>query len=179
MSSTSPPRRGRNRTRSPTLPSVPPMVTCSTCALSSSACHSHSFMSALPERAQCPNDAMQFHELLGWHRFGALQNLPSAIVSVPHLLLLLIGQSHDAQRQDFIDLRAVKQIAGAFGTDLRIVVENDGRRQQSVFFSSVANQHGPCANVPAARRQILQPLGWLQQRDKFTTRNAQNQMGRD
>ena len=42
-----------------------------------------------------------------------------------HLALFGLGHRQDAQGQDFVDLGAVEQVAGAFRGDLRVVVEND------------------------------------------------------
>ena len=43
--------------------------------------------------------------------FGALQNLACAIVRLPHLALLVIGQRHDAQRENLVDLRSIEEIS--------------------------------------------------------------------
>ncbi len=63
---------------------------------------------------------------------------------------------HDAQRKDLVDLRAVEQIAGAFGSNLRIIVENDGGSQQSVALAWISYQHRPRANVLTLRGELLQ-----------------------
>ncbi len=48
-------------------------------------------------------------------RLGALEQLPRARVGAPHLVLLLVGQRQDAQREDLVDLGAVEEVAGALG----------------------------------------------------------------
>src|SRR5580698_3778236 len=62
----------------------------------------------LLEWAQTAYGAVQFHELLCGHRFGAIQNLPGALVRMANLTLFLIGQGQDSQRENFVDLGSVE-----------------------------------------------------------------------
>ena len=72
----------------------------------------------------------------------------------PHLALLLVGQRQDPQRQDLVDLGAVEQVARALGRDLRVVVEDDRRRQHACRARRLAHQHRPGADVLAAGGQL-------------------------
>ena len=67
----------------------------------------------------------------------------------PDLALLVVSQSHDAQRENLVDLGAIEQVACALGSDLRIVVKNDGRSQQRVPLPWLTDQHRPRADVLA------------------------------
>src|SRR5262245_13046460 len=120
-SRTSPPARGRSRTRSPALNSRPATARASSGVRSSSRCHSHSFMFPSPQRA------MHFQKLFGGQHFAAIENLACPFVAFAHLPFLIVGQREDAERQDFVDLRSVEEVARTFRRDLRIVIENDRR----------------------------------------------------
>src|ERR1700733_6792676 len=62
----------------------------------------------LLEWAQTAYGTMQLHELLCGHRFGAIQNLPGALVRLANLPLFLVGQGQDSQRENFVDLGSVE-----------------------------------------------------------------------
>ena len=47
------------------------------------------------------------------------------VVGVPHFMFLFVRQCQNPQRKNFVDFGSVKQIARAFGSNLRIVVKND------------------------------------------------------
>ena len=81
----------------------------------------------------------------------------------PHLALFLVGQRQDAQRQDLVDLGAVEQVARTLGRDLRVVVQDDGRRQHGVAGAVLAREHRPHAHVLAAGRQLRVGLGRIEQ----------------
>ena len=68
---------------------------------------------------------------------------------------------HDAQRENLVDLSAVEQVAGALGSNLRIVVENDGRSQQRVALAwrrppapATRRRFDTARRVPATRRAV-------------------------
>src|SRR4029077_2891704 len=113
-------------------------------------------------RAQPSHDAMHFHELLWGHRFRTVQDLSRAIVGFANLSLLLIRQRHDSQRQDLVDLGAIEQVSGTLRSNLRIVVEDDGRGEHSISLPRLAYENGPRANVLTTRRKFLQFCGRLQ-----------------
>ena len=100
----------------------------------------------------------------------------AAFVGFAHLALLFVGQRHDAQGKDLVDLGSVEQIAGALRGNLRIVVQNDGRCQHGVTLAWVAHQHRPHADVLALRSQFLQLRRRLQQRDEFSAFDTQHQV---
>src|ERR1700761_2234540 len=102
-SNTSPPARGCSRTRSPLRTCIPWTSIESTGALSSSSCHSHSFMGYHLYRPQPAKGAMKLHQLFVRQRFRALEYLASAIIRLAHLTFLVVGHGHDAQRQNFVD----------------------------------------------------------------------------
>ena len=95
-----------------------------------------------------------------WSRSSASVRCSRAdsVVDGGCLLPFCVGQGLDAERQDFIDLRAVEKIAGAFVGDLRIIVQDDRRRQHRVGVARSAHQHRPGADVPAAPGGIVQIL---------------------
>src|SRR5215510_6477058 len=88
---------------------------------------------------------MEFHQPLRRKRLGSLEYLAGALVYQTHLLLLLIRHRHDAQREQFVNFRSVVEIARAFRGDLRIIIENDRRREQTVAFSFFPDQRRPGA----------------------------------
>ena|SRR5579872_2224585 len=98
---------------------------------------------------------------------SSFENPPGAVVAAAHLELFVIGHGEDSQRQDFIDLRAVEKIARAFGSDLRIVVKNDGRGKKQIslpFFSSEheSSEHGPGSDVAASGYRGLELIGRIE-----------------
>ena len=64
---------------------------------------------------------MQPHQLVAGQRLGPRQQVPGAPVQSGRGTLLLVGECQDPQRQDFVDLRAVEQVAGALGRDLGVI----------------------------------------------------------
>lgn len=95
---------------------------------------------------------MHLHQLLLRHQFGPLQDLAGSIVEAAHLTLLFVGEGHDAEHEDLVDLGSVAQIARAFGRDLRIVVKNNRRHKQRVALPRLADQHRPNPDVVAVGR---------------------------
>jgi hypothetical protein len=59
--------------------------------------------------------AVQPHQLLLPERRRALQHRAGTLVHRDGGAFLVVGERHDAQRQDFVDLGAVEQIAGLSG----------------------------------------------------------------
>src|ERR1700730_7212848 len=90
---------------------------------------------------------MELHELLWWHAFCACEDLAGTLVRFPHLSLFFLGHRQDSEREDFVDFGPVKQTAGAFRSDLRVVVENDGRRKDGVPVSFFAYQYRPGTDI--------------------------------
>ena len=68
--------------------------------------------------------------------------MAAARASVPRASsLLLVGQREHPEGQDLVDLGGVAQVARALGGDLRVVVEDDRRRQHHVVRGAVADEH--------------------------------------
>ncbi len=70
---------------------------------------------------------MKLLKMFRRQHFGSFENPAGTLVAVPHFLLLGVGHGQDSQRQDLIDFGAVEKVAGTFGRNLRIVVEDDRR----------------------------------------------------
>src|SRR5690242_10530968 len=110
---------------------------------------------------------MELHELLGRERLGPIQYLACALV-LPHLLFLFISQRHDTQREDLINFSAVEESPWAFGSNLPIVIQDDGRRHHYISLSLVANQHRPGMEILTFLDKWLQLFRRLQQGDEGT-----------
>jgi hypothetical protein len=80
----------------------------------------------LSGRLQTPENAVEFHELLFRKLFRAIENFTGTVIRLAYFVLLLVGEGHDAKRQDLVDLCAVEEAAWALWRNLRIVVEDDG-----------------------------------------------------
>jgi hypothetical protein len=76
--------------------------------------------------AAAPHRAMQAREFLGRHRVGPLEQRERARVGRRHFTLLRIRHGENAQRQDFVDFRAVKEVARTFRRDFRVIIKDDG-----------------------------------------------------
>ena len=92
---------------------------------------------------------MEFHELFFRHVLSALEDAAGAIVGLAHLALFVVGEREDAQRKNLVDLGGVEEIAGAFRSDLRMVVKDDGGGQHRI--GGVGGKHRPGAEVLALR----------------------------
>ena len=170
---------GRRRTRSPSLHSMPaisnvierrlvfeqlpfPLVHCVS-----------SFSGRRPRSTPC-----SFMNCSAGMCLGAFQHPAGALVGFAHLALLFVGQGHDAQRKNLVDLGAVEEIARALGRDLRIVVEDD-RRGEHACRRLFAGQHGPGADVLALRGLFLEAFRRIEQRDELAVLDAENGVRRD
>src|ERR1051326_5048539 len=87
---------------------------------------------SITDWSQAANGAVELHEILGGHLLCALQYFAGAFVALAYLLLLFVGQGHDAQRENFVDLGAVEERSRALRGDLRIIVKNNGRREHAI-----------------------------------------------
>ncbi len=104
----------------------------------------------------------------------SFKNQASAIVAIPDLKLLRVRHRQNSEREDFIYFGPVKQIAGAFGRDLRIVVQDDGRGQDQIPLSFLSRQDGPRSGIAARRCGGFQRFRRVQQRNEFTSRHFEN-----
>ena len=120
----------------------------------------------LVERAQRPHRAVQAVEQLRRQVVAAIDDLRRARVGGARLALLGVGERHRAQREDLVDLGGVEEIARALGRDLRVVREDDRRREQERRIALGAREHGPAAHVLARRRGCARPFGRVGQRDE-------------
>ena len=98
----------------------------------------------------------------------------SALIRLAHLALLIVGQSQDAQRENFVDLGAVKKIASAFLRDFGIVIKNDGRRKQRIALPFFSDQDWPGPDVLAGRSQLGERFWRCEQRNELAILHAQN-----
>src|SRR5579863_5377081 len=121
--------------------------------------------------------AMEFHELLGGHSVSSVENLAGAVIGLANFALLFVGESHDSQGENLVDLGSVKEVACAFGSNLRVVVQNDGRSQESISLSWFTHENWPRADVLTLRDEFLHFRRRFEQRDKFTVFHAQDQVG--
>src|SRR3984893_408052 len=97
---------------------------------------------------------MQLHELFDRHRLGALQHLAGALIRLAHLALLFVGQRHYAQRENLVNLGSVKQVSGTLRSNLRIVIENDRRRENGVELSFFTDEDRPSSHVLTTRGKL-------------------------
>src|SRR5207245_9400715 len=104
----------------------------------------------LRDGTQLADGAVQPRHLLRREPLGALDEATRAGVALG-LALLLLGEREDAQREDLVDLRGVEEVARTLRGDLRMVVQDDGRRQHRF---GPAHQYRPPTVVVAdsARR---------------------------
>src|ERR1700733_8221535 len=122
---------------------------------------------------------MELHELLLGETFCAIENLARTIVRLPYFAFLLVRQCHDAQGEDLVDLRAIEEATRTLWSDLRMVVENDGRRQHSLLRIVFTDQHGPGPYVLAFRDQRLVLRGRFEQGEERAVLHAQDGVRRD
>src|SRR5436305_14047646 len=89
--------------------------------------HDVSSFFSFTDGPQVADSAMELHELRRRKGLRPLQYLACALI-LPHLLFLFVGQRQNAQRENFINLRAIEEGPRAFWSNLRIVIQDDGRR---------------------------------------------------
>src|SRR6185503_781779 len=85
--------------------------------------------------------SVHFHELFYRKRLGPLQYLAGAVVSATHLSFFFLGKCHDPKREYLVDLSSIKKTSSTFGRNLRIVVEDDRRRQHAIVRSLFSGEH--------------------------------------
>src|SRR3984957_14649597 len=147
---------GRSRTRSPTFTSASPIRRVSSGVLASSKFHSHSFIVPVLYRwTHSTQDSMELQELFLRQGLGSLQNLPSALVAITHLAFFIFGQGQNSQSENLVDLGAIEQIARAFGCNLRVVVQDDRRRQHRIALVLFSYENRPGPDVFALNREWL------------------------
>src|ERR1700761_9200858 len=80
-----------------------------------------------------------------------MQNTSGMLIPLAHLPLFLIRHGQNTQGENFVDLRSIKELAGAFLGDLRKVVQNDRRGEHGdwLAFLFLADENRPSANVRA------------------------------
>jgi len=75
---------------------------------------------------------MHLHQLFGRQCLGAFENLPRLFVATAHLPFLFVSQRHNAEAENLVNFGIVKEVTRAFRRHLRIVVENDWRREHRI-----------------------------------------------
>ena len=102
-------------------------------------------------------------EELGGNRVDPVDERRGSRIRGARGLLLVVGERHRAQRQDLVDLGSVEQLARALGRDLRVVVEDDRRRQHDVAAGTVGDEHRVGVLVGARLRGLAGPFRWVEQ----------------
>ena len=92
----------------------------------------------------------------------AVDDLGRPGVGAPGLRLLLVGEGEHTQAEDLVDLGGVEEVADALRGDLRLVVEDDRRRQHDVAVRS--DEHRERAVVAATGDCLGGAVRWLEQR---------------
>src|SRR5918998_6619251 len=161
----SPPGWGQSRTRLPFSSSTPFTTTLCSCGLSS--CCRKKSSTLLPQHPDVPEGPAQLHEFLGRERLAPLQYLPPPRVGGAHLFFLLVREVEDVQDEHLVDLGPVEQVAGAFGGDLGVVVEDDRGGEHRAPFTFLPDEHRPRLQVLAPFRGLPQVLRRVHQRDKL------------
>ena len=113
---------------------------------------------------------------LGRHVVAAVDDGGGPRIGAACLRLLVVGQGQHAEREDLVDLGRVVQIAGALGSDLRLVVEDDRRREHDV---ATTDEHGERAVVHATRNRGTGVLGRIEQRHEDAVVDGQHRVHRD
>jgi hypothetical protein len=75
---------------------------------------------------------MQPAEIRCWLVACPGDDLARAFVGGCRFALLPIGHRHDAKRQQLVNLGRIEEIARAFGSNHRVVVQNNRRRQHQI-----------------------------------------------
>src|SRR5918993_3999783 len=71
------------------------------------------YLLASPQRLEAADGAVQTHQVLLGERLAAVQDLARPRISGARLLLLLVRQAEDAQREQLVYLPSVEEIARA------------------------------------------------------------------
>ena len=82
-----------------------------------------------------------------------------ARVGRPRLRLLLVGEHQRAQAEDLVDLGAVEEVRRALRGELRVVGEDDRRREQQVAAPGRSGEHRPGVLVVQLAGGGQRPLG--------------------
>src|SRR4051794_13520151 len=105
--------RGQSRTWSPTRYSTPATRTTPSAGRSTVGSQRSLSMDRPPRgRMESPERPVQPQELLARHRLGPFQQRAAAGVERGHRTLLVVGQGHDPEREDLVDLGRVEEVAG-------------------------------------------------------------------
>jgi hypothetical protein len=121
---------------------------------------------------------VQIHQLFAGQILRPGEQFRDAVIGGGGLALFFIGEGHDAEREDFVDLATVEQIAGAFRGDLRVIGQNDRRGQERIGLVRGAGEHGPAADVLALPGQLGPLCGRIGQRNKYAALGGEDQMRR-
>ena len=92
-----------------------------------------------------------------------------------------VGHRHDPQREHFVDLGPVEEIAGALRRDLRVVVQDDRRRQHRVrdpAASPTSTGQRPACSGTLRLARSCSAGGSSSERTRLPT-DLQNGVGRD
>src|SRR5919107_2600281 len=173
----SPPARGQSRTRLPFSSSTPPTTTLWSVGLSSYSRKKSSILR--PQHPDITEGAVQSHEFLRRERLTPLQYLPPPRVGGAHLFLLLVREVEDVQDEHLVDLGPVEQVAGAFGGDLGVVVEDDRGGEHRAPFTFLPDEHRPRLRVLAPLRGLPQILRRVHQRDEPSPPHLPSCVGRN
>ena len=123
--------------------------------------------------AQGADRAVQALPDLGRHRVHGVDDRGRARVRRPGLRLLLVGEHQRAQAEDLVDLGAVEQVRRALGGELRVVGEDDRRREQQVGALGRPGEHGPGVPVVQLTGRGQRPLGRVGGREERARADGQ------
>src|ERR671916_2386323 len=173
----SPPGWGQSRTRLPFSSSTPFTTTPCSCGLSS--CCRKKSSTLRPQHPDVPEGPAQLHELLRREGLASLQDLPPPRVGGTHLFFLLVREVEYVQDEHLVDLGPVEQVAGALGSDLGVVVEDDRGREQRAPIPFFPDEHRPRLQVLAPLHSLLELLRRIYERDELPRSYFQGCVSRD
>src|SRR5580704_19785113 len=114
--------------------------------------------------------------MFGGHRLGAFEHFARSSVALANFALLVVAKRQNPQRQNFVDLRPIEEVTIALRRDLRIVVQNDRRREHGVPGIFISDHYWPRSHIPAFAGGSLQ-LGWrINLRNKLAAIDAKDRM---
>ena len=113
MSKMSLPACGQSLTRLPLLTSTPPTIDALRRRPLQSLDFEGIYLLPSPQRLETPDGAVQAHQVFLAQRLAAVQDLTRPRVGGPRLLLLLVREAEDAQREQLVYLPPVEEVAGA------------------------------------------------------------------